>query len=180
MPFDRLWALVMVFAPLSLVSIGGGPSIFAEMQRQSVAVHGWLTDAQFLELFALSRATPGPGSLIGALIGWQAAGFWGALVAMLSLYLPSSLVLCLVGSWWRRRGDSPARRIVERGLAPVAVGLIFAGAWRLLMVDGAGLLEVATALVTATLRVRGASPYWVMGAVALLYAGLFAGGAIAA
>ena len=176
MPLDRLLALVTVFAPLSLVSIGGGPSIFAEMQRQGVSVHGWLTDAQFLELFALSRATPGPGSLIGALIGWQAAGFWGALVAALALYLPSSLLLCLVGSWWRRRGDSPARRIIERGLAPIAVGLIFAGAWTLLQAEGAGVLEVATAVVTALVLLRGASPYWVMLAVALIWAGLHAAG----
>ena len=36
---DRLLALFLVFAPLSLVSLGGGPSIFAEMQRQAVDVH---------------------------------------------------------------------------------------------------------------------------------------------
>ncbi len=178
MPFDRLWALVVVFAPLSLVSIGGGSSIFAEMQRQSVSVHGWLTDPQFLDLFALSRAAPGPGSLIGALVGWQAAGFWGALVAALALYLPSSLVLCVVGSWWRRRGDSPTRRIIERGLAPVAVGLIFAGAWTLLQAGGAGVLEVATTAVTAAVLLRGASPYWVMLAVGIVWAGLHATGAI--
>jgi len=29
-----LATLVLIFAPLSLISIGGGPSVFAEMQRQ--------------------------------------------------------------------------------------------------------------------------------------------------
>jgi chromate transporter len=33
-----LVALVFVFAPLSLVSIGGGPAVFAEMQHQAVVV----------------------------------------------------------------------------------------------------------------------------------------------
>jgi hypothetical protein len=115
---DRLVALALVFAPLSLVSLGGGPSIFAEMQRQAVEVHGWMTDAEFLDLFAISRATPGPGSLIAALVGWRAAGLAGAAAAALGLYLPSSLVLLAVGHWWRRRGDSPARRVIERGLGP--------------------------------------------------------------
>src|SRR5690348_13256147 len=140
---ERLLALVLVFAPLSLVSLGGGPSIFAEMQRQSVEVHGWLSDAQFVDLFAISRAAPGPGSLIAALVGWQAAGFAGALAAALALYLPSSLLLLGIGHWWRRRGDSPARRVIERGLAPVAVGLIFAGVLTLLQADGAGWPEIA-------------------------------------
>lgn len=168
---ERLLALVLVFAPLSLVSLGGGPSIFAEMQRQAVLGHGWITDAQFTELFAISRAAPGPGSLISALIGWQAAGFLGALVAALGLYVPSSLVLLTVGAWWRRRGDSPVRRVIERGLAPIAVGLIFAGVWTLMAAEGVGWAEVATLLVSTLALWRGASPYLVMAVVALVFAG---------
>ncbi|MDN3564037.1 chromate transporter [Paeniroseomonas aquatica] len=175
---DRILALLAVFAPLSLVSLGGGPSVFAEMQRQGVEVHGWLTAAQFVDLFAISRAAPGPGSLIAALIGWEAAGFWGALAAALGLYVPSSCLLLLVGHWWRRRGDSPLRRVIERGLAPIAVGLIFAGVYTLIRADGAGWLEVATLLVCTLALWRGASPYLVMGVVALLYTGLLQGGAI--
>lgn len=177
---DRLLALFLVFAPLSLVSLGGGPSIFAEMQRQAVEVHGWLTDDQFVQLFAISRAAPGPGSLISALVGWEAAGFAGALVAALALYVPSSLVLLAVGQWWRRRGDTPARRVIERGLAPVAVGLIFAGVLTLMQADGVGWLEWATLLLSAAWLMRGASPYLVMAVVALAYAGLFQLGAIGA
>lgn len=169
---DRLLALVLVFAPLSLVSLGGGPSIFAEMQRQAVEVHGWMSGAQFVDLFAISRAAPGPGSLIAALVGWQAAGLAGALAAALALYLPSSLLLLAVGHWWRRRGDSPVRRAIERGLAPVAVGLIFAGVLTLMQADGAGPLEVATLALCTVALLRGASPYLVMLLVALAYAGL--------
>jgi len=177
---ERLFALLLVFAPLSLVSLGGGPSIFAEMQRQSVEVHHWMTDSQFLELFAISRAAPGPGSLICALVGWQAAGFAGALTAALALYGPSTLLLLAVGHWWRRRGDSPARRVIERGLAPVAVGLILAGVLTLVRADGAGLLELAVLGACTLALLRGASPYLVMGIVALLYAGLQQAGVIGA
>ncbi|WP_090566930.1 chromate transporter [Belnapia rosea] len=175
---ERLLALLMVFAPLSLVSLGGGPSIFAEMQRQAVEVHGWMTDRQFIDLFAISRAAPGPGSLICALVGWQAAGFAGALVGAVGLYGPSSCLLLAIGHWWRRRGDSPVRRVIERGLAPIAVGLIFAGVYTLLQADGAGWLEVATLGACTLALLRGASPYAVMGVVALLYAGLQQAGAI--
>ncbi len=170
---DRLLALVLVFAPISLVSLGGGPSVFAEMQRQSVEVHGWLSHERFLDLFAVSRAAPGPGSLVTALVGWEAAGFAGALVAALSLYLPSSLLLLVVGQWWRRGGgDATLRRAVERGLAPVAVGLIFAGVVTLARGDGAGWLGIATIVACTAALLRGASPYLVMLAAALVHAGL--------
>lgn len=174
MPLDRLLALALVFAPLSLISLGGGTSVFAEMQRQAVDVHGWLTDPDFVELFAISRAAPGPGSLIAALVGWRAAGFAGALVAALALFLPSSLLLLTVGHWWRRRGDSPVRRTIERGLAPVAVGLIFAGAVTLLRAEGTGPAEWATVVLATLALLRGASPYLVLLATGLLYAAAFA------
>ena len=169
---DRLLALVLVFAPISLVSLGGGPSVFAEMQRQSVEVHGWLSSERFLELFAVSRAAPGPGSLVAALVGWEAAGFAGALAASLALYLPSSLLLLAVGHWWRRGGDAPLRRAVERGLAPIAVGLIFAGVATLARGDGTGWLGIATIAVCTAALLRGASPYWVMLVAALAHVGL--------
>ena len=175
---ERLLALVLVFAPLSLVSLGGGPSIFAEMQRQSVEVHGWLTAAQFVDLFAISRAAPGPGSLIAALVGWQAAGFVGALVAALALYLPSTFLVLAVGHWWRRKGDSPARKLIERGLAPIAVGLIFAGVWILLQAGGAGWLELAVLAACTLALLRGASPYLVLLLVAVFYAALQQAGVI--
>ena len=94
--FDRLLALFLVFAPLSLVSIGGGTSIFAEMQRQTVSVHGWLTDAQFTDLFAISRAAPGPGSLICA--GVYALMRSGGLLEWATLAVSTAVLL---------RGGSP-------------------------------------------------------------------------
>ena len=59
--FDsRLLGLIIVFAPLSLFSFGGGQAIVADIQHQTVGVHGWLTDQQFTDMFALSRAAPVP------------------------------------------------------------------------------------------------------------------------
>ena len=44
---------------------------------------------EFADFFALSRAAPGPGSMLVALIGWKIAGLTGALVATAALYLPA-------------------------------------------------------------------------------------------
>src|ERR1044071_819651 len=98
--FDpRLLGLIVVFAPLSLLSFGGGQAIMADVQYQTVDVHGWLTNAEFTDLFAVSRAAPGPSTLIAALIGWQVASLPGAIVGTLAMYVPSSLVLYGIGSW---------------------------------------------------------------------------------
>ena len=48
--FRTLLALVLVFVPLSLLSIGGGASLLADMEHQSVTVHGWTTAREFADL----------------------------------------------------------------------------------------------------------------------------------
>ncbi len=92
--------LSLIFLPLSLVSIGGGPAVLAEMQHQAVAVRGWMTDREFLDLFAISRAAPGPGALIATLVGWKAAGWVGALTVSVAFFLPTSLLAYGVAHVW--------------------------------------------------------------------------------
>jgi chromate transporter len=167
-------ALLLVFGPLSILSIGGGQATIPEMQHQAVVVHGWLTNGEFADLFALSRAAPGPSSLIAALIGWQVYGFWGAVAATIGIFLPSSLLMYAASAWWHRRHDSAVRRVIERGLAPIAVGLVFAGAITILRAADAGALALATAAAVCVLQsTTRISTHATLGAVASLYLMLF-------
>ena len=175
MSAGRLFGLMMVFAPISLLSFGGGQATIPEMQRQTVALHGWLTDAQFADLYAISRAAPGPSTLIVALIGWQVSGFLGALVATLAIYVPSSILMYLASSWWLRNDGSVIRTAIEQGLAPVAVGLVFAGAVIILDAAHAGLLALVTTAVVCFLQsTTRISTYATVGVVAGSYLILFA------
>lgn len=135
---DRLWALIAVFAPLSLAAIGGGSSIMADMQRQSVELHQWMTEREFIDYFAISRAAPGPGSMLVTLIGWKAAGWVGALVATLALFVPSSLLAYGVARLWNRYRGRKWHTALELGLAPIGTGLILAGVLTIFRIAGAG------------------------------------------
>jgi chromate transporter len=127
MPENIYWKLVLIFAPLSLVSFGGGQSVVADINRQVIEQH-WLTQAQFVNLFAISRAAPGPGALLTTLIGWDVSGIPGAIVATVALFAPSSILAIAAFHFWSRFGKSKIRRALERSLTPIAVGLICAGA----------------------------------------------------
>nr|WP_315235879.1 chromate transporter [uncultured Albidiferax sp.] len=118
--------LLAVFVPLSFLTVGGGQSIVADIHRQAVGVHGWMSDAQFLDLFALSRITPGPGSLLVTLVGWQVAGVGGALAASAAIFLPSSVLVFGLAHVWSRYRTRALVRAIEAGLAPVAAGMILA------------------------------------------------------
>jgi chromate transporter len=151
MPDDirTLLALVLVFAPLSLLSIGGGAALLAEIEHQSVSVHAWTTQREFADLFAISRAAPGPGTMLSTLIGWKVAGLGGALTATVALYLPSSLLVYGAARLWGRWRGSLWHSAVERGLAPIASGLILAGGIAVMRVSPGGpAVWVAAALST--------------------------------
>jgi chromate transporter len=174
MSANRLLALMLVFSPLSILSIGGGQATIPEMQHQTVTVHGWLTNGEFADLFAIARAAPGPSTLIVALIGWQVAGFLGALVATFAIFVPSSIVMYAASSWWLRNEKSAIRKAIEQGLAPVAVGLIFAGMVIVLRAAHAGVLALATTAAVCILQsTTKISTYGIVGAVAGTYLMLF-------
>ena len=112
---DPLIQLIIVIAPLSLLAIGGASAIYAPLQQQTVDVYHWITGREYLELFAIARVTPGPGSMLTTLIGWKVAGFLGALVATLALYVPCSLLCFGVAHTWNRyRGTNWHTRDRER------------------------------------------------------------------
>jgi chromate transporter len=133
--------LSLIFLPLSLVSIGGGPAVLAEMQHQAVAIHGWMTEREFLDLFAISRAAPGPGALMATLIGWKAAGWLGAATVSIAFFLPTSLVVCGMAYAWNRWPSRSLQRTVEAGFAPIAPGLVLASAY--VMLESAGTRPLA-------------------------------------
>lgn len=145
-----LLSLALVFAPLSLLSFGGGGAILADIEHQAVAVHGWVGPREFADLFAISRAAPGPGTMLSALVGYEAAGIAGAVVAAAALYLPSCLLTFVVARLWERWQGSPWHAAVERGLQPIAAGLVLSGGIAVLRAGPqSSLFWLATAAATA-------------------------------
>ncbi len=169
---NRLLGIFLVFAPLSLMSFGGGQAIIADMQHQVVDVQHWMTGPQFADIFALSRAAPGPSTLIAALIGWQVAGFVGAVVGTLAIYVPSSLVVYAAVRWWHATKESPLRTALERGLMPVAVGLVFAGALAVLQAAHVNALQIFTTVVATGLLISTRIGVYTIMAVSALAFGI--------
>ena len=147
-----LLTLALVFAPLSLVSIGGGAAAIAEMQHQAVVVHHWMTQREFADLFAIARAAPGPGTLLATLIGFSVAGWVGALIVSLAFFLPSACLAFAAATVFNRWRGSAWHRAIEAGLAPIAVGLALAGAVAILNIGRSGLAAWGVAFAVAAGR----------------------------
>jgi chromate transporter len=122
-----LLQLALYFGLLSLISVGGLPGIMGEVQRIVVEQQGWVTAPEFVQLYAVGQAAPGPNVLIVSLIGWKVAGLAGALVATIAMVAPAGVMVWYVSGLWDRFKDSAWRAVVQRAIAPLVVGLISAG-----------------------------------------------------
>lgn len=171
---QTLIQLAGLFALLSMLAFGGGAGVIPDMQRAAVDTHHWMTAREFLDFFAISRAAPGPGSLIVVLIGQKAAGIAGAAVAFIAMFTPSCIVVYFVARFWHRAAQARWRAVVEQALAPVAVGMTFASGLALARGTEHGWVAYSvTAASTLAFAFTGINPILLlaMGGTALLIGG---------
>ena len=121
--------ILTLFSSLSLLSIGGGNTVLPEMHLKAVRDYGWLTDGQFADVFAISQAAPGPSILIVTLIGYKAAGVLGAILATVAMMVPAGIMVFIVAKVWEHAKESPVRHAIEKGFAPLTVGLVLASGY---------------------------------------------------
>ena len=165
-----LLQLAGLFAVLGLLSVGGGNAILADMQTATVVTYHWMSDREFLDIFAISRAAPGPGTLVVALIGLKAAGLAGAAVAFVAMLGPPFVLVHCGARVWHHARNTGWYGLLEQALAPVAIGLSFAGGISLLVgVPHALLALVITAVAAVLLAWTEIHPVLVMAAAALLF-----------
>ena len=88
-PASALAVLVAHLALLSSISFGGFPTVLPDVHNFVVARHGWMTDRDFLNIFAMAQAMPGPNMiLMMGLVGWKVGGLPGALASATATFVP--------------------------------------------------------------------------------------------
>src|SRR5258706_4966576 len=166
---ETLAQLAMDFSVLSLIAVGGAITVLPEMHRSVVQVHGWMSGAQFAELFALAQAAPGPNILVVSLIGWKVAGLAGAVVATAAVCGPSCVLTFAVSRIWQRFRGARWRAAVEEGPVPVTVGLMLAGGYLITRsADDSWPAFVITAATAAVVLATRIHPLWLFGAAGLI------------
>jgi chromate transporter len=132
--------LAKLLTSLSLSAFGGGNTILPTLEEVAVGKYHWLTSTQFIDCFSLSKAGPGPTTLIVELIGIKATGFSGnhfifhaaligAIISVLAIFIPSSILLLAVTHFWEKWRGAPWQIAVEKALMPIACGLILASTY---------------------------------------------------
>jgi chromate transporter len=132
------------YMSLSLLAIGGVISGAPDMHRFLVDQQHWLTDSQFNASIAIAQAAPGPNVLFVALLGWNVGlnaggllpAFFGVLLTMGGIMLPSSTLTYLTARWSHENRELRAVRAFKQGMAPLVIALLIATGWILASANG--------------------------------------------
>jgi len=173
-----LGTLVLTFLKIGAVLYGSGYVLLAFLRSDFVDRLGWLTDRQLLDAVAVGQFTPGPVFTTATFVGYLVAGWAGALLATLAIFLPSFVFVALSHPLIPRiRGNRLTGYFLD-GVNVAALGLMAAVTWQLARAAIVDAVTVVLALAAGVLllRTRINSAWLVIGgAVAGLVARRLAG-----
>jgi chromate transporter len=156
--------LVLLFGRLSLLAVGGVNSTVPQIAHDVVSQRHWLTPGQFVQLYAISNAAPGPNVMISTVIGAHVAGIAGGIVATLAMILPAGALVIIVSKFWDRYREARLRNIIQGALLPITAGLVMAAAAVLLRQADTNIVRLALSLVCAGMAWRSqVHPLWLLG-----------------
>jgi len=140
--------LFMTFSKIGIFNFGGGYAMLSLIQNEAVVKNGWLTNAEFADIVAISQSTPGPiGINAATYVGYtsvlnegysQGLAVVGAVLASLSVIWLPFILMIAISRYIMSHKDSKAIKDVFRGLRPTIVGLIGAAALLLMTSENFG------------------------------------------
>jgi len=124
--FPALRRISETFFSIGCFAFGGGFAAIPLIQSRIVDQLHWLSLAQFRDGIALGQITPGPVFITATFIGYKIRGLPGALVATVSVFMPSiAAILALSKVHNTIKHLKPIRAII-RGFLAGFIGLLAA------------------------------------------------------
>ncbi len=127
--FTDIRKLMTVFSGMSLTLFGGGYVFIPAIQETVVNNLCWLSIKEFTDGIAIGQITPGPILISATFIGFKVAGFWGALVATIAIFLPSGAFMITGAHFLEKLKNSNLVKSIFMGLRPAVIGMIFAASF---------------------------------------------------
>ncbi|MFG1463114.1 chromate efflux transporter [Xanthobacter sp. DSM 24535] len=160
------------FFRVGALVFGGGHVVLPLLDAETVGT-GLVSKDAFLAGYGAAQAMPGPLFTFAAFLGAAAqqppSGVAGALVALLSIFAPSALLVIGAVPFWERLRAAPAARRILAGVNAAVVGLLGAALWTVVLPEGVtGAAAFAVALACYLGLAVWQVPAWaVVGAAAL-------------
>jgi chromate transporter len=142
----NLASLFTFFLKVGALLFGSGYVLLAFLRTDLVVRLKWLSDKQLLDAIAVGQVTPGPVFTTATFIGYLLGRVPGAVVATVGIFLPSFVLIAIVGPLVPRLRKSPNFGTFLDGVNVGALALMVVVTWQL---GRAALVDVTTILLAA-------------------------------
>ena len=123
--FDRrLLQLSLLMMKIDLLAFGGGFASIPLMLHDIVDVRHWMDQRVFMDGIAMGQITPGPVVITSTFAGYMVRGPLGAVIATLSIFLPSFVMVIAIAPFFARLNGFPLFRKAVGGILCSFVGLL--------------------------------------------------------
>jgi chromate transporter len=119
-----LGKLLLFFLKAGSLTFGSGLVIVPFLEQGLVQQFGWLDQRQFLIAVAIGMISPGPVVITATFVGYLVAGFWGAVVSTIGIFLPSFLLVLIAAPLLARHRGNPNVQGFVKGAYAAAIGTI--------------------------------------------------------
>ena len=166
---SALVKLFVSFLKIGSVVFGSGYVLLAFLRSEFVEHLHWLTERQLIDAVAVGQFTPGPVFTTATFIGFIVAGWAGAVVATVGIFLPGFLLVAVSGPLIPKLRKSALASTALDGVVAGSLALMAVVVWQLgkaSMVDRMTMLVFVVSLVVL-LRFR-VNAAWVVAAAAVI------------
>jgi chromate transporter len=116
--------LFLTFLEIGAVAFGGGYAMIPLM-RDNVLAHGWLSEAEILNMIAVAESTPGPIAVnMATFVGASKGGLLGSAVATIGVVLPAFVIMLVIAALLKNFLEYKGIKAVMRCIRPCAIALI--------------------------------------------------------
>src|SRR5262245_20225573 len=112
------------FLEIGALLFGSGYVLLAVLREDLVTRLHWLNQTQLLDAIAVSQATPGPFFTVATFVGYVLAGWHGAGVATLGMFVPAFTYVALTANVLPKMRKSPNAGAFLDGVNAAAVALM--------------------------------------------------------
>lgn len=123
--FLQLLDLYFTFAKIGAFTFGGGLAMMPMMQRELVQSHGWITEEDLIDYYAVGQSTPGIIAInVATFVGYRQAGIIGGIIASLGMVTPSLVIIMILAKLINSISEYPLIQKALKGINVAVAALL--------------------------------------------------------
>src|SRR5215467_5879884 len=121
---STLGQLLVFYLKAGSLTLGSRQVMVPYLEKGMEQETGWMGGREFLVAVAVGMISPGPVVITATFVGYLVAGFWGSLVSTIGIFLPSFILILVVGPILARHRANPNVQGFVKGAYAAAIGTI--------------------------------------------------------